>query len=168
MRLNLLPILDSQVIGFSGRASFWLTEKENMLYVSSPLCLHRDHGKTTRIVLERNGEGQRMREYSKAIQQILCLQGIHGALSALRAFKFGWWDWSYDQYLCRYKPLFFQRLIGFPQCGIHLIGYWVYRIRAIARFRRLTCLSSSRARTDADLLHRLFHLLPRPFCYLRS
>jgi len=133
---------------FAGDWIFWAClllayGERSMLYISSPLCLHRDHGSTTRIVLERNREGQRMREYSKVIQQVLCLQGLHGALTSLRALSSGWWDWSYHQYLFRYKPLFVQRLIGFPQGGIHLIGYWVYRIRGIFGFRRLTCLLSS-------------------------
>ena len=92
-----------------------------------------------------------MREYSKAIQQVLCLQGIYAALSSLRALKSGWWDWSYDQYLCRYKPLFIERLIGFPLSGFHLIGYWIYSIRRIARFGASFIFTRTRARTDADL-----------------
>ena len=141
---------------FTGDWIFWARlllayREKNMIYVSSPLCLHRDHGNTTRIVLDRISEGQRMREYSKAIQQVLCLQGIYAALSSLRALKSGWWDWSYDQYLCRYKPLFIERLIGFPLSGFHLIGYWIYRIRRIARFGASFIFTRTRARTDADL-----------------
>jgi glycosyltransferase involved in cell wall biosynthesis len=118
--------------------------KRNMIYVSRPLCFHRDHGNTTRVVLDREAEGQRMREYSKAIHQVLVLHGLLAAWSFLRALRGGWWNWTYDQYLSRYKPLFIQRLAGYPQYGFHLIGYWAYRILHLYRTYRRGYIFSGR------------------------
>lgn len=123
---------------FAGDWVFWarlvfVYGKKNMLYVCDPLCLHRDHGNTTRVVLDRHAESLRVREYSKALHQIHILQGLLAPWSSFRALSGGWWDWSYEQYLSRYKPFLIERLVGYPQSGIHLIGYWLYRIRRFYR-----------------------------------
>lgn len=123
---------------FAGDWIFWahlihVYGKRNMIYVCRPLCFHRDHGNTTREVLDRKAEGHRMREYSKAIHQVLVLHGLLAAWSSFRALTSGWWNWTYDQYLSRYKPPFIQRLLGYPQSGIHLIGYWIYCFQHLYR-----------------------------------
>jgi glycosyltransferase involved in cell wall biosynthesis len=102
--------------------------KRNLIYICTPLCHHRDHGNTTRVVLDRQSEGRRIREYSNAIHHVLILHGLSAAWSILRALSSGWWNWTYEWYLSCYRPNFIQRLVGSPQYGMHLIGYWYYRI----------------------------------------
>lgn len=133
---------------FVGDWIFWarlihVYGKRNMIYVSRPLCFHRDHGNTTRVVLDRKAEGHRMREYSEAIHQVLFLHGLRAAWMSFRGLRSGWWNWTYEQYLSRYKPFVIQRLVGYPQSGIHLIGYWIYSLLHFYRgCRRVSSFSS--------------------------
>ena len=117
---------------FVGDWIFWANllvayKKKNLLYLSSPLCLHRNHDNTTRKLFDRQGECQRMRECNEAIHHILWIQGLHAPLILMRALSFGWWNWLYELYLSRYKPSIVEQLAVYPLNRVHFIGFWIYR-----------------------------------------
>jgi len=123
---------------FVGDWIFWAYllkayKKEKILYLSSPLCLHRDHDSSTRVVLNRQAEGHRIRECSDAIHRILRLQGIYSPLTVLRALSFGWWNWLYEFYLSRYKPLTIELMAVYPLGGVHLFGFWIHGLRRLVK-----------------------------------
>jgi glycosyltransferase involved in cell wall biosynthesis len=125
---------------FAGDWVFWnqllkAYDAKGIFYCASPLCLHRDHAGTTRVTLSKTAERHRIREYSSAINHAMSTLGIASVAAFFDAISLRWWDWSYEEYLERYKPSALERLMGFPQHGFHFLGYLSFRMRLV--FRRL-------------------------------
>jgi glycosyltransferase involved in cell wall biosynthesis len=102
-----------------------------MSYSADPLAHHRQHLGTTRALLRRECEKERILEYSTAINYIHSLRDIFSFIDIAQALCSGSWDWTYDQYITRYKPSWLERLTGYPQRGIHRVGYLGFRLRRL-------------------------------------
>ena len=137
LKARILKLAESvNTLKFAGDWLFWaklleLYDVESMMYVAEPLCSHRMHEATTRTSQDKATEKIRIREFSSILNTINPIWPASALARVIRMLVLGSWDWSYLEFLRRYQPNLAQKLTGYPQTGLHRLGYFFYAFRRL-------------------------------------
>jgi glycosyltransferase involved in cell wall biosynthesis len=98
----------------------------SLFFKNEPLCYFRYHPSTTRAASTRRSELRRLHEYSNAVDHILSHSG--SAFAWIRVAMDGGWDWILKEYISRYRPTFFERVLT---RGLHGRLAWSVALRLL-------------------------------------
>ena len=139
----LLILQNINKLKYSGDWIFWarlleLYGNQQMLYLAQPLSSHRIHAATTRAFSGKTNEKARISEVSSTINRLNPLWPLSSLFRTIQVLFSGSWEWSYIEFLQRYRPSLIEKLTGSPQVGVHRIGFILYALRLLYSRVRLT------------------------------